>query len=73
LRLPQGTTSKVSAPITASTGQVVRSTGRTKRDSPTPLANQITISLSRYMRPSVTTTATKSDSASIVGRLPRAT
>jgi hypothetical protein len=59
-------------PITSSTGQAVRSTGRTKRDRPTPLANQITISLSRYMRPSVTTMATNSDSASIVGRWPSA-
>ena len=60
------------APTTSSTGQVVRSTGRTKRVRPTPLANQIAISLSRYMRPSVTTMATNSDSASIVGRLPSA-
>jgi hypothetical protein len=50
----------------------VRSTGRTKRDRPTPPLNQITISLSRYMRPSVTTMATNSDRLSIVGRWPRA-
>ena len=50
----------------------MRSTGRTKRVSATPLENQIAISLSRYMRPSVTTMAMNSDSASIVGRWPSA-
>ena len=42
------------------------------RLSGTPLANQIVISLPRYMRDSVATTATNSDSARIVDRLPRA-
>ena len=68
----QGQTKRASTPIRSSTGQLVRSTGRTKRCSDTPLANQIVISLARYMRDSVATTATDSDSASIVGRLPRA-
>ena len=56
----------------SSTGQLVCSTGRTKRCSDTPLANQIVISLARYMRDSVATTATNIEAASIVGRLPRA-
>ena len=64
--LTQGQTNSASAAITTSTGQLVRSTGRTKRLRPTPLANQIVISLSRYMRPSVATTEMNSDSASIV-------
>ena len=54
--------------MTSNTGQLVRSTGRTKRDSPMPLASQMAISLSRYMRPRLSTTATNSDSASMVGR-----
>ena len=57
-----------SSATTSSTGQAIRSTGRTKRGVLTPLANQIAISLSRYMRPSVTTTATNSDSDRNVGR-----
>ena len=69
--LTQGHTNSASSATTSSTGQAVRSTGLTKRVSPTPLANQITISLSRYMRPRVATTAMNSDSASIVGRWPR--
>ncbi len=39
---------------------------------PTPLANQITISLSRYMRLSVAAVATNSDRLSIVGSWPSA-
>ena len=35
---------------------------------PTPLENQITISLSRYIRPKLTTTAMNSDSAIIIGK-----
>ena len=38
------------------------STGRTKRVRPAPLENQIVISLSRYIRASVATTAMNSDS-----------
>ena len=45
----------------------MRSTGRTKRDRLTPLANQIVISLSRYMRVSVATAAMNSDSVRMVG------
>jgi hypothetical protein len=67
-----GPTKSASSAITSSTGQLVRSTGRTKREMPTPLANQIAISLSRYMRPMVATTATNIDSASIVGSTPSA-
>ena len=63
-----GQTNSAITNTTISTGQLVRNTGRTKRDRPTPLANQIGISLSRYMRPSVATTAMNIDSASIVGR-----
>jgi hypothetical protein len=66
-----GQTKSDSAAISNSTGQLVRSTGATKRLSGTPLANQIVISLARYMRESVATTAMKSDSASIVERWPR--
>ncbi len=51
----------------------MRSTGRTKRVRLTPLANQIAISLSRYMRPSVATIEMNSDNASIVGRCASAT
>ena len=72
MRLPQGQTNSTSSSTTSNTGQQVRSTGRTNLVMPTPLANQIAISLSRYMRPSVTTTAMNSDSASIVGRCPSA-
>jgi hypothetical protein len=72
LRLPQGQTNKVNAATTSSTGQLMRNVGRTKRDSPTPEANHTDISLSRYMRPSATTTATNSDRLSIVGRWPSA-
>jgi hypothetical protein len=72
LRLPQGQTYSSSAATTTSTGQVVRSTGRTKRATPTPLANQMAISLSRYMRPRQTTMATNNDRLSMVGRWPRA-
>jgi hypothetical protein len=68
----QGQTNSASAAITTSTGQLVRSTGPTKRLRPTPLANQIVISLSRYMRPSVATTEMNNDSASMVGRWPSA-
>ena len=39
-----------------------------KRSRPTPLANQITISLSRYMRVSVVTMAMNSDRLRMVGR-----
>ena len=46
----------------------MRNTGRTKRERLMPLANQMTISLSRYMRPSDTTTAMNSDSVMIMGR-----
>jgi hypothetical protein len=70
--LTHGQTNSASSSTTTSTGQLVRSTGRTKRESPTPLANQIAISLSRYMRPSVATTAMNIDSASIVGNWPSA-
>ena len=49
--LAQGqTTRRAAAPMTSSTGQAERSSGRTKRLSRRPAANQITISLSRYMR-----------------------
>ena len=72
-RFPHGQTKSSNNPITNSTGQAIRSTGRTKRDRPTPLANQIAISLSRYMRPIVITTATNSEHARIVGRCPRVT
>ena len=68
--LTQGQTMSESAATTTSTGAAVRSTGRTKRVRPTPLANQIAISLSRYMRDSVATTAMNIDSASIVGSCP---
>ena len=54
------------------TGQQNRAIGRRKASKPMPLLIQITISLSRYMRPSVATTETKSDSASMVGRWPSA-
>ena len=54
---------------TSSTGQLMCSTGRTKRDRPTPLENQIAISLSRYMRPSVATTAMNSDRLRIVAQV----
>ena len=47
---PRARRTAAAAPTTSSTGQPVRSTGRTKRVRPTPLANQIAISLSRYMR-----------------------
>ena len=57
---------------TSSTGQLMRNTGRTKRPMPTPLVNQMAISLSRYMRPSVATTAMNSDSVSMVGNWPSA-
>jgi len=67
-----GHTNSASRPITSSTGQLTRSTGCTKRVSPTPLENQIAISLSRYMRDRVATTDTNSDSASIVGKWPSA-
>ena len=46
----------------------MRNTGRTKRGVLRPLANQIAISLSRYMRPNVTTMATNSDNDKNVGR-----
>jgi hypothetical protein len=71
LRLPQGHTTKSNKATTNSTGQLVRKTGRTKRCRLTPLANQIAISLSRYMRPRLTTTATNSDKAMKVERLPK--
>ena len=70
--LTQGHTKIARMPTTISTGTLVRSTGRTKRVSPTPLANQIAISLSRYMRPSVATTAMNIDKASMVGSWPSA-
>ena len=66
-----GQTKSESTAMTSSTGQLARSTGRTKRRSGMPLANQIVISLPRYMRDSVATTAMKSDSASSVERWPR--
>jgi hypothetical protein len=50
----------------------MRSTGRMKRSSPTPALNQMAISLSRYIRPRLSTTATNSDSASISGSWPAA-
>ena len=65
-----GHTNSESTAISSRTGQLIPSTGRTKRLSGTPLANQIVISLARYMRDSVATTATNSDSASIVERWP---
>ena len=66
MRLTQGQAKVSSSAITSSTGQKVRSTGRTKRASSMPLANQIAISLSRYMRPKVATMATNSDRLRIV-------
>ena len=45
------------AAISSSTGQAKRNSGCTKSDSPRPLENQITISLSRYMRDRVPTMA----------------
>jgi len=70
--LTHGPTTSASSATTISTGQLVRSTGRTKREMPMPLANQIAISLSRYMRPMVATIATNIDSASIHGSTPSA-
>ena len=67
----QGQTKSERTAISSRTGQLMDSTGRTKRLSGTPLANQIVISLARYMRDSVATTAMNSDSASIVERWPR--
>ena len=72
LRLPQGQTTSSSTATASNTGQLVRSTGRTKRDRPMPLENQIAISLSRYIRPSVSTMATNSDNVIMMGRLPKA-
>ena len=72
LVLPRPDEEREHARSASSTGQLVRSTGRTKRLSGTPLANQIVISLSRYMRDSVATTAMKSDSASIVEQVAEA-
>ena len=67
-----GQTKSERTAISSSTGQLIRSTGRTKRLSGTPLANQIVISLARYMRDSVATTAMNSDSASIVEQMAEA-
>ena len=55
-------------PTSTSPGAAVHSTGRTVRASDRPLVNQTAISLSRYMRPSVSTTATNRDKVIIVGR-----
>ena len=63
-----GQTSSARSPTTTSTGALTRSTGRTKRDRPMPLENQMAISLSRYIRPRVATTAMKSDNDRISGR-----
>ena len=57
-----------SATTTTKIGADSHSTGRTKRASGMPLANQIVISDSRYMRPSEATMAMNSDKDSIVGK-----
>ena len=52
------------------TGQAKRSSGPSKLVKPRPLANQITISLSRYMRESVPTMDTNSARHKMVGSCP---
>ena len=56
--------------ITASTGQAKRMTGPRNPPSERPLANQMIISLSRYIRDSVNTMEMNSASVSTVGRRP---
>ena len=56
--------------MTAITGHANRISGRTRLISPRPLANQITISLSRYMRDNVATTAINRLRLKMVGNWP---
>ncbi len=58
-------------PTSTITGQLVAITGRMKRARPTPLENQIAISLSRYIRPSVRMTPMNIDSDRMMGRVCR--
>ncbi|MNT35683.1 hypothetical protein D3C72_1717180 [compost metagenome] len=55
--LAQGQPTSAMAAMSSSTGQAKRNSGWTKSARPRPLENQITISLSRYMRESVPTMA----------------
>ena len=68
--LAHGHTSSDSTAITTITGQANRNRGRTRLIRPRPLANQITISLSRYMRDSVPTTAMNRLRLRMVGNCP---
>ena len=56
--LAHGQPNTASSPTSTSTGQAKRNSGLAKSTSPRPLENQITISLSAYMRESVPTMAT---------------
>ena len=56
--LAQGQPNTASSPISTSTGQAKRNSGLAKSTSPRPLENQMTISLSAYMRESVPTMTT---------------
>ncbi len=68
----QGQTNRASTAMTSQIGQANRTSGSRKLPSPLPLANQIAISLSRYMRDKVATTATNRLSVRIVGACPSA-
>ena len=57
-------------PITSSTGQAKRNAGATKPPRPLPPVNQITISLSRYMRDNVPTMAIDRLTARMVANWP---
>lgn len=56
--------------MTAITGHAKRSNGRSRLMSPWPLENQITISLSLYMRDRTPTTATKRLRLRMIGSCP---
>ena len=56
--------------ISSKIGHEKRNRGRKKLSRPLPLDNQITISLSRYMRESVPTAEMKTLMVRIVGKCP---
>ena len=65
-----GQPNSASAAIISSTGQTNRSRGQRNTPSPCPAENQITISLSRYMRDKVPTMAMNRLKVRIVGAWP---
>jgi hypothetical protein len=66
--LAQGQITSARRPTTISTGHANWNSGFRNADNPRPAENQITISLSRYMRESVPTIAVKRLSVSTSGR-----